>query len=82
MPDQRTDYVKALIPMLVCVDAASEIDFCKTALGAVELSRRSDPDRNVVHATLAIGEAIVMVHREFPATQWIRNRAWPATEFW
>jgi PhnB protein len=67
MPDQRTDYVKALIPMLVCVDAASEIDFCKSAFGAVELSRRSGPDGTVVHATLTIGEAMVMVHGVFPA---------------
>ncbi len=53
--------------MLVCLDAASEIDFCKTAFGAVELARRSGPDGIVVHATLTIGEAMVMVHGEFPA---------------
>ena len=55
-----------VIPMLVCRDAASEIDFCKAAFGAVELARRSAPDGGVVHATLKIGEALVMVHGEFP----------------
>jgi PhnB protein len=55
-----------LIPMLVCRDGASEIDFCKTAFGAVELSRRPGPDGTVVHATLRIGEAMVMIHGEFP----------------
>ena len=57
---------KGIIPMLVCRDAASELDFCKTAFGAVELSRRSAQDRGVVHATLKIGEAMLMVHGEFP----------------
>jgi PhnB protein len=54
------------IPMLVCADAASEIDFCKSAFGVVELSRRTGPDGKVVHATLQIGDAMVMVHGEFP----------------
>jgi len=50
--------------MLVCRDAAAEIDFCKAAFGAVELSRRSESDGSVVHATLAVGEFMVMVHGE------------------
>jgi PhnB protein len=53
--------------MLVCTDAASEIDFCKAAFGAVELARRSACDGTVVHATLAIEKAMVMVHGEFPS---------------
>ncbi len=67
MSNERTDSVRMVIPMLVCLDAALEIDFCKTAFGAVERSRRSAPDGVVVHATLTIGEAMVMVHGEFPA---------------
>jgi PhnB protein len=55
-----------VIPMLVCRDAAAEIDFCKSAFGAVELSRRSGQDGTVVHATLAIGGAMIMVHGETP----------------
>ena len=53
--------------MLVCRDAASEIAFCKTAFGAVELSRRAEADGTVVHATLTIGEAMLFIHGEFPA---------------
>ncbi|MFI5455312.1 MAG: VOC family protein [Isosphaerales bacterium] len=67
MSDKRTDDVRVVIPMLVCLDAASEIDFCKTAFDAVELARRSGPDGTVIHATLTIGEHMVMVHGEFPA---------------
>jgi PhnB protein len=52
--------------MLVCRDAAAEVDFCKSAFGAEERSRRTAPDGSVVHATLAIGGALVMVHDEYP----------------
>ncbi len=54
------------IPMLVCRDATAEIDFCQRAFGAVELSRRAAPDGSVIHATLKIGEAMIMVHNESP----------------
>jgi PhnB protein len=58
--------IPMLIPMLVCRDGASEIDFCKTAFGAVELTRRVGPDGTVVHATLTIGGSMFMIHGEFP----------------
>jgi PhnB protein len=50
--------------MLVCRDAAAEIEFCKAAFDAEELSRRTGPDNSVVHATLRLGEALLMVHGE------------------
>jgi PhnB protein len=55
-----------VIPMLVCRDAASEIAFCAAAFGARELSRRTGPTNVVVHATLRIGDAMIMVHGEVP----------------
>jgi PhnB protein len=66
MADKIHKSVRAVIPMLVCVDAAAEIEFCKTAFGAVELARRSGPEGTVVHATLSIGGALAMVHGEVP----------------
>jgi PhnB protein len=51
--------------MLVCRDAAAEIEFCKSAFGAVELSRRTGQDSCVLHATLRIAEALIMIHGEF-----------------
>ena len=66
MSDNGTNEVRMVIPMLVCLDGASEIEFCKSAFGAVELSRRTSPDGSVVHATLRIGQAMVMVHGLFP----------------
>jgi PhnB protein len=61
-PDQER--FEGIIPMLVCADAAAEISFCASAFGAVELSRRTGPDGSVVHATLKIGQAMIMVHGE------------------
>jgi PhnB protein len=52
--------------MLICVDAASEIEFCRRAFDAQELSRRSGKDGTVVHATLRVGSTMIMVHGEFP----------------
>lgn len=52
--------------MLVCRDAAAEIEFCKQAFAAVELSRRTAPDGSVVHATLQIHQSLVMVHDVSP----------------
>jgi PhnB protein len=54
--------VRAIIPMLVCANATAEIEFCAAAFGAQELSRRADNDRSVIHATLGIGELLIMVH--------------------
>jgi PhnB protein len=55
-----------LIPMLICLDAASEIEFCRDAFGAEELSRRSGEDGTVVQATLRVGSTLFMVHGEYP----------------
>ncbi len=60
------DGVPAVMPMLVCRNAAAEIDFCKTTFGAVELVRRPGPDGNVAHALVTIGPAMVMIEGEWP----------------
>ena len=52
--------------MLICGNAAQEIDFCRIAFGAQELSRRSAKDGTVVHATLKAGSTMFMVHGEYP----------------
>lgn len=57
---------KLIIPMLVCRDAAAEIEFCQRAFGAVELSRRTAKDGSVVHATLRIHQSLFMVHDVSP----------------
>jgi PhnB protein len=54
-----------VIPMSICADAAAEIVFCRCAFGASELSRRTGQLGEVVHATLKIGETMLMVHGEY-----------------
>lgn len=54
------DSVPVVMPMLVCREAAAEIDFCKTAFRAVELMRRPGPDGTVAHAALT----------RFPLCRW------------
>ena len=53
-----------IIPMLTCVDTAAEIEFCKRAFGAMLLSERMWTDGKIIHATLAVGDALFMVHGE------------------
>jgi PhnB protein len=50
--------------MLTCSDTAAEIEFCKRAFGAVVLSERVWTDGKIIHATLAVGESLFMVHGE------------------
>jgi PhnB protein len=60
------DGVPVVMPMLLCRNAADEIDFCKAALGAVELVRRPGPDGTVAHAALTISGAMIMIEGEWP----------------
>lgn len=54
----------ALIPRLYCRDPGAEMEFCTTALGAVELNRRADNDGRVLHGLLTIGPAMLMIEGE------------------
>lgn len=60
------DNSSVVIPMLVCRDVSTEIDFCKTTFSAVELVRRPGPDGNVAHALLAISGEMIIIEAEWP----------------
>jgi PhnB protein len=60
------DTSSSVIPRLFCRDVPAEIDFCKTAFNAVELSRRPGPDGTIAHALLTISSAMVMIEAEYP----------------
>jgi PhnB protein len=47
---------------LILDEAATTIDWYKTALGAEELSRSIGPDGRVMHAEIKIGDTILMVN--------------------
>lgn len=56
----------ALAPHLVCAGAAEAIDFYRRAFGAVEMIRLPGPDGRLVHASVRINGAMVMLVDEFP----------------
>jgi PhnB protein len=69
MPDKAKgipEGASVLIPRLVCLDPAAEIDFCASTFGAVERVRRPGPDGTVAHALLTIGPAMIMIEAEWP----------------
>jgi PhnB protein len=55
-------------PHLICAGAAEAIEFYKKAFGAVELSRMPGPDGKIMHASIRIGDSIIMLNEEMP--QW------------
>ena len=60
------DGIAVLTPMLVCRDAAAEMEFCRTVFDAVELNRRPGPDGTVAHGLMSIGAANIMIEGEWP----------------
>ncbi len=66
MPVESAQQFRGTIPILVCADPAVEIEFCKVAFDAEELSRRTGPDSAVIHALLKIGTTLLMVHDVSP----------------
>jgi PhnB protein len=54
-------------PHLVCAGAADAIEFYKKAFNAVEMARIPQPDGKIMHASIRIGDSVVMLVDEFPA---------------
>ena len=60
------DGFHTLTPHLIIKDAAKAIDFYKAAFGAEELARMPMPDGRLMHASLKIGDSMLMLCDEFP----------------
>lgn len=60
------DGFRTVTPHLVCGGAAKAIAFYKKAFGATELSRVPGPDGKLLHASVRIGDSVVMLNDEFP----------------
>ena len=56
----------AITPHLVCADAVAAIDFYVRAFGAVELIRMPAPSGKLMHASIRIGDSVVMLVDEMP----------------
>jgi PhnB protein len=55
-----------VIPMLVCHNVSSEIEFCKAVFEAVEVQRRPGPDGTVAHALLKISDETIIIEAKWP----------------
>ena len=60
------DGFHTITPHITVKGAAKAIDFYKKAFGAEELGRHAMPDGTVMHATLRIGDSMLMLNDEFP----------------
>jgi PhnB protein len=56
----------SVTPYIVCDGASDAIAFYKKAFGATELMRVPTPDGKLMHASIKIGDSIVMLNDEFP----------------
>ena len=53
-------------PHLICAGAAEAIEFYKNAFGAIELTRMPGADGKVMHASIRIGDSVIMLNEENP----------------
>jgi uncharacterized glyoxalase superfamily protein PhnB len=60
------DSIRQLTPYLTVHDAAAAIEFYKSAFGAVEDFRLTEPDGRIGHAELKFGNFVLMLAAEYP----------------
>jgi PhnB protein len=60
------DGFHSLTPHIVCQDAARAIDFYRQAFGAEEVFRLTAPDGALIHASLRIGDSMLLLADECP----------------
>jgi uncharacterized glyoxalase superfamily protein PhnB len=53
-------------PHLICAGGADAIEFYKKAFGAVELSRMAGAGGKLMHASMRIGDSVIMLNEEMP----------------
>jgi uncharacterized glyoxalase superfamily protein PhnB len=64
--DPVPEGMRTVTPHLICAGAADAIEFYKKAFGAVELTRMPGSDGKVMHASIRIGDSVIMLNDEFP----------------
>ncbi|MCC2105826.1 MAG: VOC family protein, partial [Hyphomicrobiales bacterium] len=55
------DGFRTVTPHLICAGAADAIEFYKNAFGAIEMFRLPTPDGRLMHASIMIGDSMVML---------------------
>src|SRR5690242_11063800 len=71
----------AVTPHLTVNGASDYIDFLKRAFGAVELNRTAGPGGKIMHASVRIGDSVMMLNDLFPefGSKPITPAPWPIT---
>jgi PhnB protein len=60
--------MRTVTPYLVIDGAARAIEFYKKAFGAKEVSRQPMPDGRLMHASIKVGDSLIMMSDEFPGS--------------
>ena len=58
--------MRSVTPHLICAGAGEAIEFYKKAFGAVELSRIPGSNGKIMHASIRIGDSVIMLNDENP----------------
>lgn len=66
MTSKIPEGMHTVTPHLICENAAAAIDFYQRAFGAQELSRLAGPNGRIMHASIRIGDSVIMLNDEFP----------------
>lgn len=61
--------MRTVTPYLVIDGAVQALEFYKKAFGAKELERAPTPDGKLMHASIKIGDSVVMMSDEFPGSE-------------
>jgi PhnB protein len=65
-PAPATPGLRTVTPYLVIDGASKAIEFYKRAFGAKEVNRSPMPDGSIMHATIRIGDSMIMMSDDFP----------------
>ena len=69
-------------PQLVMDNAANAIEWYKRAFGAVEIGRAVGPDGKIMHATVRIGNSLVMLNDEIAGAKSAKARGGSPASMW
>lgn len=64
--EKNPSCMRSITPHLICEGASDAIEFYKKAFGAQEMMRLPGPDGKLMHASVRIGDSIVMLVDEMP----------------
>ncbi|MHB1287010.1 MAG: VOC family protein [Leptospirales bacterium] len=64
------DGMHTVTPHLICEGASDAIEFYKKAFGATEKGRLQNPDGQIMHASIQIGDSTIFLVDDMPERGW------------